>query len=136
MNLNPFDEDEADDDIEDAPPSPIDYRILMDRLKGHPEWPEKARQFIGQSIRNHLFMGAVRPSDLEDVLEDLPLECPQVTPELWAEIQRAILPESYRDAILGMWATSTIPGTLDRIILLKRRLKAGFQLHHPEDERL
>lgn len=136
MNLNPFEDDGDDDGIEDVQPSPIDYRILMDRLKGHPEWPEKVRQFIGQSIRNHLFMGSVRPSDMEDVLEDLPLECPQVTPELWVEIQRAMLPESYKDAILGMWSTSTIPGTLDRIILLKRRLKAGFQLHHPGDERL
>lgn len=135
MNLNPFVSDDADDADPVWKDDPIDYRILMDRLKNHPDWPERARQFIGQAIRNHLFMGKVRPSDLEDVLEDLPLECPEVVP-IWHEIQKAILPESYGEAILGMWATSTIPGTLDRIILLKRRLAKGFQLHHPGDERL
>ena len=108
--------------------------VLMTRLK-QSAWPNRVREIIGQQIQN--LAGTRRHSgiDLDELaenLEDLPLEA-GIPLSQWASILAELMPELYRENPLGKWPTKTMPGTVDKLILLKRRRKGGFNLWHPQD---
>lgn len=111
----------------------VSVDVLVRRLK-QSDWPESVRSVVGRTIRESAANGkTVNAEELAEGLEDLPLEA-QVSLSVWADILAELLPEVFSECPQSKWPTAMMPGTMDKLILLKRRVKGGFNLWHPKDQ--